>query len=130
MNKDAPLQVVSEPELPEAAASYMRGCNVEIADGTLLYTAEQMKAYARAVLAVAQQESETIAAAHDYLRGSLKLPEDAPRRFDYYAQVIAEKSDKADLASGAAGEQKTDSVHLTRAVPSEASTADRSEGAA
>lgn len=31
---------------------------------------------------------ETVDAAHDYIRAALKLPEDAPRRFDYYAQMI------------------------------------------
>lgn len=34
--------------------------------------------------------NETILTAHDFLRGSLELPEDAPYRFDYYAQKIDE----------------------------------------
>lgn len=34
------------PELPEGAAGYMRGCNIDIQDGELLFTADQMRAYA------------------------------------------------------------------------------------
>lgn len=39
------------PELPEAAAGYAQGCNQDLQEGDLLFTADQMRAYARAALA-------------------------------------------------------------------------------
>jgi hypothetical protein len=40
---------------------------------------------------MSNNEREIIAAAHDYLRSALGLPERSPRRFDYYAQRIEEQ---------------------------------------
>lgn len=37
------------------------------------------------------EQSETLATAHDWIRSALTLPDDAPRRFDYYAQRIVER---------------------------------------
>lgn len=33
------------PELPKEAAGYMRGCNIDLQEGDLLFTADQMRAY-------------------------------------------------------------------------------------
>lgn len=43
--------------LPEPAAAYMRGCNQEIAAGTPLYTADQLRAYGEACAKAARAEA-------------------------------------------------------------------------
>jgi predicted RNase H-like nuclease (RuvC/YqgF family) len=48
-------------------------------------------------------EREIIDAAHEYLRAALELPEQSPRRFDYYAQRIEEQrraDEKAQIIIG------------------------------
>jgi DNA segregation ATPase FtsK/SpoIIIE-like protein len=60
------------------------------------------KLYAHPPLGEAPQLRHTIEAAHEYLRDSLKLPDDAPRRFDYYAQVIEDReAPQAGVPQGA-----------------------------
>ena len=39
------------PPLPGAAAGYMQGCNQDLPVGELLFTADQMRAYATAAVA-------------------------------------------------------------------------------
>lgn len=39
---------MTDIKLPEPAAGYGRGCNIELADGQPLYTIEQVRDYARA----------------------------------------------------------------------------------
>lgn len=72
---------------PSNAVQVDRGA-LQMALNVLRRAGKNEVADALAAGVVVPQEAEVIAAAHDYLRDALGLPEDAPRRFDYYAHCI------------------------------------------
>lgn len=57
--------------LPEPAAGYGAGCNIELTIGQHLYTADQLHAYAAAKTAALQAECARLRAFHDAWDGQV-----------------------------------------------------------
>ncbi|HXE19315.1 MAG TPA: hypothetical protein VN629_06905, partial [Castellaniella sp.] len=74
-------------KLPELPVGFFKH-HIAGFDGPV-YAEMQMQTYARAAVEADRQHNDTMLA-HEWIRPALSLPDDAPYRFDYYAQKIGE----------------------------------------
>lgn len=58
------LKAVQLPVLPQEAAGYRRGCNIDLQDGALLFTADQIRELATAAALAERQRCKRVVGAH------------------------------------------------------------------
>lgn len=95
--------------LPEPAAVYMRGCNIDIPEGAPLYTAEQVEQIRRETVQACAEIAEAIVTQHwqDYKRG--------PHRADPHYQGMSDGAQEVLDAIRALLPVKSDSGHSATA---------------